>query len=465
LNDSDRRIARTAENIIFLPGKPALTLLDFDTKGMPPHVAEHIDEGGGFEAALLAVLPALASAARLVRASTSAGLYREDTGESLPGSNGMHALALIADGTDNPRFLGTLHERCWLAGFGWYTIGAAGQLLDRSIIDRVVASPERLVFEGPPVLTPPLRQNAEARRPIVTEGGALDTIATCPPLTVVEKAKLADLHQRAAAQLESEAATKRAVFITVRAERLVKRAGMSAAEARFVAERQTRGVLLPDIVLPFDDPELDGTKVAHVLADPERFVSETLADPIEGISYGRGKAKVMQRADGSLWVHSFAHGRTVYELKQDFIGAKRTLQKAAAEDADKLFVELVLSTELDAAEQDKPRELAISKSGTRKRVLDSMVKKARGEVVSRRQAEERDRRRALDPRFTTNVPPADSEWLPVMAMLSAALTAPNVEPPMRDAEGDIVQVFEKHSSTLHSLVSKLANRDDEDEIP
>ncbi len=48
-----------------------------------------------------------------------------------------------------------------------------------------------------------------------------------------------------------------------------------------------------------------------------RFVGATLADPNEGREYGRGKAQVMQRADGTLWIHSFAHGRTTYDLKYD----------------------------------------------------------------------------------------------------------------------------------------------------
>jgi hypothetical protein len=40
--------------------------------------------------------------------------------------------------------------------------------------------------------------------------------------------------------------------------------------------------------------------VGDVLADPDRFVGATLADPQEGVEYGTGKAKVMQRPDGSL---------------------------------------------------------------------------------------------------------------------------------------------------------------------
>ena len=90
-------------------------------------------------------------------------------------------------------------------------------------------------------------------------------------------------------------------------------------------ERQCDGVLLPNVELPFDDEDLAGCTVADVLADPDRFVGATLADPLEGIAYGRGKAKIMRRADGSLWIHSFAHGRTIYELKRDLADIERKL--------------------------------------------------------------------------------------------------------------------------------------------
>jgi len=69
--------------------------------------------------------------------------------------------------------------------------------------------------------------------------------------------------------------------------------------------------------LPFDDPELAGTTVGVVLADSARFEGETLADPLEGVSYGACKAKIMRRVDGSLWINRFAHGRARYELRFD----------------------------------------------------------------------------------------------------------------------------------------------------
>ena len=95
----------------------------------------------------------------------------------------------MRDVADSARFLKALHDRCWLAGYGWMMVGAGGQMLERSIIDRMVGAPERLVFEGAPVLVDPLAQSVEARRPDVTEGDWLDTLAACPPLTIVEKAE------------------------------------------------------------------------------------------------------------------------------------------------------------------------------------------------------------------------------------------------------------------------------------
>jgi len=60
---------------------------------------------------------------------------------------------------------------------------------------------------------------------------------------------------------------------------------------RLVSARH-RGVLLPCLELDFD--HLGAVSVAAVLAEPDRFVGETLADPLEGADYGRCKAMVMR---------------------------------------------------------------------------------------------------------------------------------------------------------------------------
>jgi hypothetical protein len=166
LNGQPNTIARTATAIMFRKDKPALALIDYDAKDMPPEVATEVKRLGGFWPTLLTVLPALRSIAHVIRRSTSAGLFRTDTGEKLPGSDGLHAYLTVRDGADVERFLRALHERCWLAELGWMMVGRGGQLLERSIVDRMVGAPERLVFEGGPILEPPLGQDRESRRPV-----------------------------------------------------------------------------------------------------------------------------------------------------------------------------------------------------------------------------------------------------------------------------------------------------------
>jgi hypothetical protein len=102
-------IARTGDHIGYEASRRALALIDVDTKGMPEAVKTRIRDIGGFWSALVSALPALATAGRIVRRSTSTGISRTDTGESLPGSNGQHIFVLVSDGADVERFLRGLH--------------------------------------------------------------------------------------------------------------------------------------------------------------------------------------------------------------------------------------------------------------------------------------------------------------------------------------------------------------------
>ena len=371
-------VARTQTFIIHRAGEQEIALIDFDRKGMPPDVAGRIDAIGGFWAALVSVLPALAhNVARVERLSTSAGLYDARTGEPFDVCGGMHVYVLIKDGSDAERFLTVLHQRAWLNGFGWMMPGRAGQALERSIVDRVCGGPERLAFEGRPVLIHPVDQDLTARKPIAVEGEALDTLATCPPLTVVELAKLRELRAKERNRLTGDAAKAREAFVDRQSRQLAQRTGVDLHHARRTIERQCEGVLLPDIELPFDDEELVGKTVSDVLADPARFDGETLADPLEGIDYGRCKARIMRRPDGSVWINSFAHGRTTYELKVDFPAAKTALKKTTAEGAAETLERVVSLGDLGDDEVEILRNLAHTISGVGKRTLDRKLKKVR----------------------------------------------------------------------------------------
>jgi hypothetical protein len=139
---------------------------------------------------------------------------------------------LVADGGDVERFLRTLHDRCWLNGLGWMMVGAAGQLLERSIVDRMVYAAERLVFEGAPILDPPLERDQESRAAVVRDGVPLDTLAAYPPLRIVEKARLDELRTAQAHRLAADRARARETFIAEQTPRIVAKSDVSLDVAR-----------------------------------------------------------------------------------------------------------------------------------------------------------------------------------------------------------------------------------------
>jgi hypothetical protein len=463
LNGSNNMIARTRDFISYRSGQPALALIDVDTKGMPEPVKARIEELGGYWPALVHVLPELAGAGRVVRRSTSAGLYRDDTNTPLKGSDGMHVFILTRDGEDSERFLKTLHDRCWLAGLGWMRVGEAGQLLDRSLVDCTVFSPERLVFEGAPVLEPPLRQDAEARRATATEGPPLDTAIACPPLRLADQARLAELHAAEEHRLAPKKAAAREAFIARQTDRIMQRGGVTRDNARRIAERHSGGVLFPRIVLEWDDPDLSGMTVGHVLADPERFAGQTLADPIEGVAYGRDKAMVLRRSDGTVWIRSFAHGLTTYELRWDAEAAAARLAGIPDELVLPFFVGIVLDGDLDPVEHARLRAQVIKRSGVGARAIEAALKAAREQRRQQRETERRARESELrrDTRLRMPRPPKDDEWLPQMRAINDVLTAlPQIGQPRRDIEGDITRRKLLALPRMHLLTSETTNERD-----
>jgi hypothetical protein len=217
------------------------------------------------------------------RLSTSASLYNLETGERYEGSGGEHVYVLVADGDDARRFLYTLHERAWLNGLGWYLVSKSGALLERSIVDRMVYAAERIVFEGNPVLLPPLKQ--DRREATVHDGTALDTITACPDISGAEAQELSRIKINDALALDEVRTKANDDFVRTWVEKEVA-LGVNAKRARRTAEKWCAGELLPNAELEFDDPEVGTKTVADVLANPDNFVGLTLADPVEGVLYG-----------------------------------------------------------------------------------------------------------------------------------------------------------------------------------
>ena len=296
-------VARTAENLVYRSSRPALTLLDYDTKGMPPAVRGLLGTGGGFWTALVVGDPCTGDS----RVPDPFVNQRRDEPHryrrGVPRIRRPHGLVMSADGTDAVRFLKTLHARCWLAGYGWMNVGAAGQLLERSIVDRMVGAAERLVFEGPPEVVPPLHQDAAARRPTVVAGEVLDTRTACPQLSIVEQSRLDELKNRERERLAPEKAKARAAFVERQAKKLAASQGITEAAAkasscgsataycgRMSCCRSTTRTC-PGALSAMCSPTLNASK-----AKRWRIRWRASED-------GPCKAKIMRYADGTPWIH------------------------------------------------------------------------------------------------------------------------------------------------------------------
>jgi hypothetical protein len=459
LKDNLGAITRSRDFIDYRPGTPAWALIDFDTKGMPDNVASSIEAAGGMWKALLTVAPGLGRATRVSRASTSSGLFRTDTGTQFDGSGGAHHYILVQDGSDIGRFLRDLHDRCWQRGLGWHLISRAGQLLDRSLVDRMVAYGERLCFEGAPVIESPLAQDVTKRTPDVFEGEAVDTELVVPRLTEYERERVKEAKAASAEALGRAAAEIRAQHDRTLAERISTKSGLPINSALRLVTARHRGVLMPHLELDFD--HLGIVSVAAVLADPDRFAGETLADPLEGVDYGRCKAKVMRADDGGLFIHSFAHGRALYRLRHDARSAKAAIAQAPVDGLIDYAVALEAMTDMEADELADFVATVAKKASIGVQAVKARIAK------EHREREKAKRKTALasggDGRLTRPRPEFDGELLPTTKFLDEVLASDQrEEPPMRDASGNLVEVRVQEPWKLHLLTADGTNAAVED---
>ena len=295
---------------------------------------------------------------------------------------------------------------------------------------------------------------------------ALDTEAVCPPL-IDSSSGRGSMNSKpgSASGSAPERAKAREAFIAAQAKKLVTRCpSMSENTARQVIERQCEGVLRPDIVLPFDDPELAGCTVGDVLADPERFEGETLADPLEGVDYGRCVAKIMRRADGTPWIHSFAHGRTIYELKHDATSVRKAMESAAKDEVVATLARLAVAADLDAIEETELRQLAKELSGVGLNPIKATLKAALQKQAAQdaKWVREHHAAQRQDPRPQLQAPLPDAEAMPVMKTINEVLGAVGGrQPPSRDIEDEMARVRKLPVLNMHAFTQAGANAEPE----
>jgi hypothetical protein len=249
-----------------------------------------------------------------------------------------------------------------------------------------------------------------------------------------EKRRLKPAAEKIAAASDAELAEKIAKRTKTPVERVLKQ-----------VQKRRRGFLMAEIELHFDDDNIGVRTVRGVLLDPDRFVGETLADPLEGLDYGRCKAKVFIGRLGDIVVHSFAHGDATYVLAPDAATLKQLIEAAGRDGAVAAFAKYIPIALVELDEAERLRQLTVQLSGVGPRVVNAAVK-----AEKERRAEKENEFRAKASRTQTDgrprleAPSRDDPLGRFAANLDEILARnEDPEPFMRDLNGALVRIEER----------------------
>jgi hypothetical protein len=171
----------------------------------------------------------------------------------------------------------------------------------------------------------------------------------------------------------------------------------------------------------------------------------------------------MRRTDGTPWIHSFAHGRAIYELKYDLASVRRAMEAAEAGDAVKTFVRLAVIADLDAVELEELRQFAKERSTAGLRAIDTVFKAAVKQHAAQQAATARARYAAnrQDPRPLLEAPLLTAPWLPEMGVLNEVIgKVTNSTPPVRNIDDDTTRVRKLPVPNMHAFIGE---EDDDDQ--
>jgi len=311
-------ISRTKRHIRFRPNEPAFMLWDLDQSH---DNAVYADAKAGKDYQPERVMeivadffPQIRHASWLMRSSTSAGIY-DRSGKLLKGEGaGFHIYLPVRDGSDIPRFIEVMGKRLFLAGYGRIEFSRSGHMLVRTLIDLLVGSPERLVFEAGALCEDGLVQRLPA--PCINEGEVLDT-RLLPSLSADESRQFEDAVSVLKTRASPVQAKISAQYIETETERLMASRSCSHAEAEKIV-RSRQSLQLADEDFLFFQHARAPVSVQDTLKEGATLNNHRLADPLEPEYDGgnRSKAIFYWNNGKNPIIKSFAHGERIYAFTQ-----------------------------------------------------------------------------------------------------------------------------------------------------
>jgi hypothetical protein len=150
--DEDRLKAgvRSRTKLHMVQPSLGIALLDHDVS---PYMPAHLmcDTPRDLMSKMQIAVPQLELVAYSGAGSCSKGITVTATNEPYQGGGGLHVYLSIKD-VELLSLQRYLVVNLWIAGFGYIAFARNGAMLERSIIDISVLSPERLIYEADPIL-------------------------------------------------------------------------------------------------------------------------------------------------------------------------------------------------------------------------------------------------------------------------------------------------------------------------
>lgn len=250
------------------------------------------------------VLPEIKDAPHMWKTSSSSCIENTVSMEKYRGIQGQHIFVHIKDTLDIERIMGLFYKRFWLAKHGYVFIDKTGGMHDRTVIDKVVNSPEREIFLKADCMYPAYQT---VQYDVFNEDSPALNTRVITDLTMEEDERCKQLIDNAKDKRSGLATSVRDSYVTKNHERF----GLSASKLNSCVVNK---------VLYSDNPIKMSTGVeitVHDLFDnPELYDAEYCHDPLEP-DYGGSSGSATKAwidIDNRI-IHSHAHGGIVYALE------------------------------------------------------------------------------------------------------------------------------------------------------
>ena len=234
--------------------------------------------------------------------SSGSNIVSEDGKVEFRGFNGSHTFYAVKDGTCIKKAMERLHKREILNYRGKCKVSEAGTFLERSCIDRMLASPSQPIYHKATCLTG-LKQNQIVEYiPGILE--PIDLKKVVKPLSKEEEAQYLTALEMYEDMLRPEMERVREVWINARADEGISRENATKALDNRALEH--------DFIIHTKQGDVS---VGDILADPLRWNKVTCSDPIEP-SYNGGSmtvAKIFSFQNRPM-INSNCHGGITYSL-------------------------------------------------------------------------------------------------------------------------------------------------------